>query len=78
MQRFAYLASHDLQEPLRTIGSYTQLLARKNEGRLDADSQEFIQYIAAGVDRMRSLIRDLLEFLRVTTEHARPAEPRGL
>jgi PAS domain S-box-containing protein len=75
LQRFAYAASHDLQEPLRMIGSYSQLLARKNEDRLDQDSREFIRFIVSGVERMRTLIRDLLDFSRLTTENGRPAMP---
>lgn len=74
LQRFAYAASHDLQEPLRTVSSYSQLLARRNTS-LDSDSQEFIRFIVAGVDRMRGLIKDLLDFSRATSELSRPAEP---
>jgi signal transduction histidine kinase len=66
LQRFANLASHDLQEPLRTIGSYSQLLAKRNQGKLDEDSHLFLRYILHGVDRMRTLIHDLLEFSRYT------------
>lgn len=73
LQRFAYIASHDLQEPLRMIGSYSQLLARKNENRLDEDSQQLIRFIVSGVERMRTLIRDLLDFSRLTSEDAQPA-----
>ena len=57
LNQFAYAVSHDLQEPLRMIGSYTQLLARWNEGKLGADSDQFIRFILNGVDRMRKLIR---------------------
>jgi signal transduction histidine kinase len=66
LQRFAKAASHDLQEPLRMIASYTQLLVRRNEGQLDKDSQQFARYILNGVDRMQILIRDLLDFSRHT------------
>ena len=75
LQRFAYVASHDLQEPLRMIGSYSQLLVRKNADRLDEDSQQFVRFIVAGVERMRCLIRDLLDFSRLTSENAHEPMP---
>jgi two-component system CheB/CheR fusion protein len=68
LSRFAYAVSHDLQEPLRMIGSYTQLLARRNTGRLDSDSDQFVRFVLAGVDRMRKLIQDLLEYSRTGNE----------
>jgi PAS domain S-box-containing protein len=68
LSRFAYAVSHDLQEPLRMIGSYTQLLARRNAGRLDSDSDQFIRFVLTGVDRMRNLIQDLLEYSRTGNE----------
>lgn len=64
LERFVYIASHDLQEPLRTLSSFSALLAKRYAGKLGADADQFIQYIVNGATQMESLIRNLLAYCR--------------
>lgn len=68
LENFAYIASHDLREPLRMLTNFSKLLASKYEGRLDSQADEYIGFITDGAKRMQELIRDLLTFARITTQ----------
>jgi PAS domain S-box-containing protein len=75
LEQFAYSASHDLQEPLRMVSLYTQMIARRYEAALDEEGRQYTRFVVEGVSRMESLIRDLLAYTRVTTDARNVVEP---
>ena len=75
LRQFAYVASHDLQEPLRTVASFTQLLVSRYGEQTDPDAAEFVAYIVDGVERMSSLIHDLLQYSSTGGSKTLPTEP---
>ncbi|WP_306058926.1 ATP-binding protein [Natronococcus wangiae] len=77
LEQFAYAASHDLQEPLRMVSSYLQLIERRYEDEFDEDGEEFLEFAVDGADRMREMIDGLLEYSRVETR-GDPFEPVAL
>jgi PAS domain S-box-containing protein len=72
LEQFAYIASHDLQEPLRTIHGFTQLLSTRYQDRLDDRAREYLEFVMNGAEHMQSLIKDLLKYSRIQAQDIRP------
>ncbi len=72
LEQFAYIASHDLQEPLRTMGAFAELLTKKYRGQLDAEANKFLSFIVSAAKRMSALVTELLAYARLTTEGGGP------
>src|SRR5258708_20733933 len=73
LEQFAFVASHDMQEPLRTMSAFAQLLSNKYRGKFDADADKFLDFLVTGARRMGVLLEDLLAYARLTTEVKRPS-----
>ncbi|HMD47963.1 MAG TPA: ATP-binding protein, partial [Bryobacteraceae bacterium] len=72
LEQFAYSASHDLQEPIRTVGIYSEFLAKRHAGSLDSEGLQFLEFIRSGADRMAALVRDLLTYTQIAKLEAGP------
>jgi len=78
LRQFAYVASHDLQEPLRTVAGFTELLVDRFRDQAGPDAEEYVHFIVEGVERMSALIRDLLEYSHTGVSHGLPEQPNSV